>query len=322
MTRGTRGFINFVFFLAAIGGGALIFYGNQLDTDLAAFGPTAVVVLFALIVALAQKAGADGEQADHYGDAIYFLGFLFTLVSLATLFYRLGEGGLGSTLNAPVGDEAIGDSNAILTLLESQRFALSTKMMEETFSLIGVAVTTSIAGVLMRNVVRSWFLKNNAGGSGDMEQAVAELKRIAEGMSGGFADSMQAIGAYFEERKDLAGQIKKKEKAYLNGLETFTEAIERFSTQLSNVEQNLLISSDSLAGNLKRQADGIGVVEESLRSVTIQLNNLKSESAGINLKNTAAEVANFNKETGELNAVLDSLIDIVERKVDALRRAG
>jgi hypothetical protein len=163
MTRGTRGFLNFMFFIAALGGGALIVYSKELIPELATFGPSASVVLFALIVAVAQKAGADGEISDHYADSVYFLGFLFTLVSLATLFYRLGEGGLGGSLAAEALSDETLDGSAIVTLLESQRMALSTRMLEETFSLIGVAVTTSIAGVLMRNMVRSWFLKTIPG---------------------------------------------------------------------------------------------------------------------------------------------------------------
>ncbi|MDF1569515.1 MAG: hypothetical protein RQ801_07475 [Spirochaetaceae bacterium] len=323
MTRGTRGFLNFMFFVAAIAGGALIVYSKELMPEVAAFGPSAAVVMFALIVAVAQKAGADGEISDHYADSVYFLGFLFTLVSLATLFYRLGEGGLGGSLTAEtLGDEALEDGSAVLTLLESQRMALSTRMLEETFSLIGVAVTTSIAGVLMRNMVRSWFLKNHAGGSGDMEQAVVELKKIAEGMSGGFADSMQAIGDYFEERKDLAGQIRKKEKSYLSGLENFIESMDRFAGRLNEVEKNLAGSSEAMAANLKVQAQGISEADAGLRSMAAQLKSLKAESSEVNLKKTAEEVAAFNRETAEFTAVLDSLIDIVERKVDTLRRAG
>jgi methyl-accepting chemotaxis protein len=323
MTRGTRGFLNFMFFVAVTGGGSFIVYSNQFVPEVATFGPSAAVVIFALIVAIAQKAGADGELSDHYADSVYFLGFLFTLVSLATLFYRLGEGGLGGALTAEtLSEEALEDGSAIVTLLESQRMTLSTRMLEETFSLIGVAVTTSIAGVLMRNMVRSWFLKNHAGGTGDMEQAVTELKKIAEGMSGGFADSMQAIGEYFEERKDLAGQIRKKEKAYLSGLENFTESMDRFAGRLNDVEKNLAGSSETMATNLKVQADGIAETDASLRAMAAQLKSLKADSAEINLKKTTEEVAAFNRETSEFTAVLDSLIDIVEKKVDTLRRAG
>lgn len=318
MTRGTRAFLNFMFFIAAVGGAAMIVYSRMLLPEVANFGPTVVVVLFALMVAVAQKAGADGELSEHYADSIYFLGFLFTLISLATLFYRIGEGGLGSGLAG--GTEGSGDIS--LTLLESQRFSLSTRMIEETFSLIGVAITTSVAGVLMRNLVRSWFLKSNAGGNSDMEAMVSELKKIAEGMSGGFVDSMEAIGNYFEERKDLAGQIKKKEKAYVNGLEIFTETLERFSSRMGDVEKKLLDSSESLGDNLIRQAEGIGRTDESLRSLSAQLRSLKADSEGFNLKKTADELASFGRETGELNAVLDSLIDIIERKVDTIRRAG
>ena len=326
MTRGTRAFLNFCFFAAALGGAAMIVYSKRLIPEAAAFGPSAIVVLFGLFVAVAQKAGADGELSDHYADSVYFLGFMFTLISLAVLFYRIGEGGLGGSLAGDgagaAGEAAAEDGTAIMTLLESRRMALSTRMLEETFSLIGVAVTTSIAGVLMRNLVRSWFLKNHAGGAGDMEQAVTELKKIAEGMSGGFTDSMRAISKYFEERKDLAGVIRKKEKDYLSGLETFTESMDRFAKRLNEVEKDLAGSSGTMAANLKSQADSIAAADESLRTMAAKLKSLGADSSEVNLKKTADEVAAFNRETSEFTAVLDSLIDIVERKVDTLRRAG
>lgn len=312
MNKGTKSFLNFMFFVSAVGGGAAIIAGNQIDFDYAFLLPTLAVVVFALIVGIAQKPGADGESAEHYADSIYFLGFLFTLVSLATLFYRLGSGGLGSALSP----------DAEGSLQTSQLMNLSTRMIEETFSLIGIAVTTSVAGVLLRNIVRSWFLKSHPGGEADISTAVAELKKIAEGMGGGFTDTMGAIGTYFEERKDLAGKIRKKEEAYLKGLDTFTDAVDRFSRRLEEVEKTLLSSSGTLGENLKQQAEGIRSTDESLRSLSDRFRSIKSDSEAINLKAAADEVAAFGRETGELNAVLDSLIDIVERKVDTLRRAG
>jgi hypothetical protein len=250
-----------MFFIAALGGGALIVYSKELIPELATFGPSASVVLFALIVAVAQKAGADGEI------------FGITMPTPSTSWDS-------SSLWCPWPPCSIAWAKADWedhwlprrsvmrpwTAAPSshswspQRMALSTRMLEETFSLIGVAVTTSIAGVLMRNMVRSWFLKNHSGGNGDMEQAVAELKkRFAEGMSGGFADSMQAIGDYFEERKDLAGQIKRKEKAYLSGLENFTESMDRFAGRLNEVEKNLAGSSESHGGQPEKSRPKVSV---------------------------------------------------------------
>lgn len=273
--------------------------------------PTGAVVLFAFAAAIAQKAGSDGEAAEHYADSIYFLGFLFTLVSLAALFYRLGAGGLGGADETPTAG-----------LKASRLIALSTETIEDTFAYIGIAVTTSVAGVLFRNIVRSKYLKNNSGGQSDLESAVVQLKQIAEGMNGGFSDTMGAIGAYFEQRKDLAGQIKKKEKAYVEGLENFTDAVDRFAKRLGEVEKGLLGSAESLGGNLKKQAEGIKDADEGLRSLIDRLRSLKIETDTIDLKSTADQVAAFGRETGELNSVLDSLIDIVERKVDRMRRAG
>ncbi len=306
MTKGTKSFLNFLFFICALGGGLSIFYSDLLITEYALLLPVAAVVLFGLVVAVAQKAGTDGEAAEHYAESIYFLGFLFTLVSLATLFYRMGSGGLGSASE----------------LTASRQLVLSTRILEDTFSYIGIAVTTSVAGVLLRNIVRSQFLKNNPGGRGDLESAVLQLKQIAEGMNGGFSDTMGAIGAYFEQRKDLAGVIKKKEKNYVEGLENFTDAVNRFSKKLGDVEKNLLDSSETLGRHLEKQAEGIGAIDDGLKSFSQRLHSLKNDAETIDLKGTADQVAAFSRETGELNAVLDSLIDIIERKVDSLRKAG
>ncbi|MCK5737358.1 MAG: hypothetical protein KAH21_12810, partial [Spirochaetaceae bacterium] len=282
MTKGTKSFLNFLFFISAAAGSASIVYAHLIIYEYALLIPTGVVLIFAFAVTIAQKAGSDGEAAEHYADSIYFLGFLFTLVSLAALFYKLGSGGLGSSLPA------------------SQLMALSTKTIEETFAYIGIAVTTSVAGVLLRNIVRSKYLKNNPGGQDDIGSAVVQLKQIAEGMNGGFSDTMSAIGSYFEQRKDLAGQMKKKEKAYVDGLEKFTDTIDRFSKRLDEVEKGLLDSAESLGNNLKKQADGISSADQSLRGLTDRLHSLKNDTNSIDLKSTANEVAAFGRETGEL----------------------
>jgi len=311
MTKGTKSFLNFLFFISAAGGAASIVYAHLIVYEYSLLIPTSVVVVFAFAVAIAQKAGSDGEIAEHYAESIYFLGFLFTLVSLAALFYKIGSGGLGSGL-----------TESMPSLKASQLMALSTKTIEETFTYIGIAVTTSVAGVLLRNIVRSKFLKNNPGGQDNLESAVIQLKQIAEGMNGGFSDTMTAIGSYFEQRQDLAGKLKKKEKAYVDGLENFTETIDRFSKRLNEVEKGLLGSAESLADNLKKQAEGISSADQGLRGLTDRLHSLKSDTDTIDLKGTADHVAAFGRETGELNSVLDSLIDIIERKVDILRKAG
>jgi hypothetical protein len=133
---------------------------------------------------------------------------------------------------------------------------------------------------------------------------------------------MNAIGSYFEERKDLAGKIRKKEENYLQGLETFTDAVGAFSRRLEEVEKSLVAGSGALGDNLRKQAEGIHSADESLRSLSDRFRSIRLESETINLKAAADQVAVFGRETGELNAVLDSLIDIVQRKIDTLRRAG
>jgi len=316
MTKGTKSFLNFLFFICAVGGGVSIFYSDLLISEYALLLPITAVVLFAFSVAIAQKAGTDAESAEHYAESIYFLGFLFTLVSLATLFYRMGAGGLGSAVPGISGEAA----SAGLTA--SRQLLLSTEILENTFSYIGIAVTTSVAGVLLRNIIRSKFLKNNPGGQGDFESAVLQLKLIAEGMNGGFSDTMSAIGSYFEERKDLAGVIKKKEKNYVEGLENFTVAVNSFSRRLGEVEKDLLGSAETLGRHLEKQAEGIAAVDGGLKSFSDRLHSLKNDTDAIDLKGTSEQLASFSRETGELNAVLDSLIDIIERKVDSLRRAG
>jgi len=322
MTKGTKSFLNFLFFICAVGGGLSIFYSDLLISEYALLLPTGAVVLFALSVAVAQKAGTDAESAEHYAESIYFLGFLFTLVSLATLFYRMGAGGLGSTA-AVISGEASSEGEAVSAgLTASRQLLLSTEILENTFSYIGIAVTTSVAGVLLRNIIRSKFLKNNPGGQGDFESAVLQLKLIAEGMNGGFSDTMSAIGSYFEERKDLAGVIKRKEKNYVEGLENFTVAVNSFSRRLGEVEKDLLGSAETLGRHLEKQAEGIAAVDEGLKSFSDRLHSLKNDTDAIDLKGTSEQLASFSRETGELNAVLDSLIDIIERKVDSLRRAG
>lgn len=78
-------FLNKMFLLFALGGFILIFNQEKLE-DLASFLlPMGIVFIYGLIVKSSSRGLNDFDLAEHHTESIYFLGFLFTLISLAAL---------------------------------------------------------------------------------------------------------------------------------------------------------------------------------------------------------------------------------------------
>jgi len=316
-----------MFLITAIGGALAIIYLNRFNSKVAMFYPTIAVVIFAFFVMVTHKPSTDIEISEYYSESIYFLGFLFTLISLAALFYRLGNDGLGSILGP--GTEAVveqGSEAAVVeepiskTLKASEVMALSMQTIEKTFEYIGIAVTTSIAGVLMRNVVKARFIKNYVPESSDVEQSYGLLKEISTTLNSGFMDSVGAIGSYLEERKDLAGTIQKKEEEYIKSLESFNRSINEFTRNMDTSGANLSSSSSLMTGHLEKQITTITKTDAGLMGLMYKLEEIQKSLADLKINNVAESMGNLNTRTNEFNEVLDKLIEIVEKKVDLVRR--
>jgi len=151
--------MNFLFFLFSTSGFAAIFFNDSINHELAIFIPTGLTVLYGLIMGKVLSTSYDTGKVDHHIDTIYFMGFLYTLMSLVTLFYKL---------NRVIGFE--GDQ-AVISII---------------FTYLAISITTSIAGVIFRSLVRGHYLKSHPEDDADLEKSYELLKSIADSFSSGY----------------------------------------------------------------------------------------------------------------------------------------
>ncbi len=261
---------DFLFFLFAAIGGLLIHYHGKIDFAYALYLPTGVVVLYSLMIILFLKRTSLREQAEHRIDSIYFLGFLFTLISLVSLFSLFSR-------------ELLGDD------ADLSRLAMMI------FPYLGISVSTSIAGVLFRNILRGWYLSREAKKSGGEEPGIDNSEELLRAI----AETLKPMKEYLAERGGKLELLANKEDAYLASLSRFIEATDSFSGNLES-------SNQLLQRQLTSFADTLGESEEALQ----RMNRMSAS-----LEDASLQMDTFSRGTKELNTVLDGLLVILDEKV-------
>lgn len=276
MTNGARAILN-VLFLGAVGAGAWIMtMSEQLAPGGELVLPPLLVGVYALITYSCLRGGHGGDALDHFSDSIYFLGFMLTLVSLITLFYRL-QFDLGDVLGTA---GALDDAGGISGLV-----------IERSFSHIGVAVSTSLAGVLLRNMVRGALLEP------DTEVA-------------------DASGASSEEELAL---VRQRETEYVQALEAFVSSTGAFSEGLAAQQEQLGRRLEEMSVAVSRHEEVLSGYAELGRSLVHSAERVQELADHTPLRQLNEELAEFYGGVRELNQVLDSVIGILEQKVECVR---
>ena len=190
MLKSTKTFLNFLFFIFSLAGFASIFLNDQINHELAMFIPTGLTVLYGMIIGGAVSNSFDYALVEHQIDTIYFMGFLYTLMSLVTLFYKL---------------------NGVLSV-ELDQMAISI-----VFTYLAISITTSIAGVIFRSLVKGSYLKNHPEEDVSLEKSYELLKSIADSFSTSYQDTFDSIKVYLDERLQTTASVDSKEKRLYRG---------------------------------------------------------------------------------------------------------
>jgi hypothetical protein len=280
-------------FLAAAGGGFIGIFG---DTALSLRGEllaiVGLIVVYGLLVSAMLRGCRDRSLAEHHLDAIYFLGFIFTLAALVALFMRVTGGSF-----------------------EAQGEVLSEEVLGTALHYIGISVTSSLAGILMRNLARGHYLKTHPEEDDTLAETYALLHRTVAQFSEASRQSFEKLDLFLAERSETMSSMTEKEQRYLAGLEAFTEATERFAGGLTRSEAELSArvadlrnSVDGYQRYLSRFAEVTDTLARSSDAARERMDALPIEAAG-------AELERFRSGVQDLNKVLDSLIELLERKV-------
>jgi len=297
-------FLNKMFLLFAVAGFLIIFNQEKMDKTASFLIPAGIVFIYALIVKLKLRIPdysvpeqfdkpsvppVEGDLAEHHTESIYFLGFLFTLISLAVLFYRFSTG----------------------------FFALeSVEQISQTFHFIGISVTTSIAGVLMRNLIRPGVLSQYSSDDESLEKSFEILKQIASDFSTGYKTTFENLETFLEERRNNSAVLDSKEKAYLAALDGFIEATRRFSTNLKDADNSLVNHVDYYMHTADLQSKSIAALNDASRDLADSTLRIRGNIEMIPMEDVADTIRTLGEETGELNTVIDSLLEIMDHKLE------
>jgi methyl-accepting chemotaxis protein len=202
------------------------------------------------------------------------------------------------------------------------RFSTSSSIAEagsrilDVFHYIGVSVTTSIAGVLLRNMVRTaWLAAHPDTGSG-LAEAVLLLKETAEGFSRNYQTVYDSLNAFLAERRDNAAEFSKSEKAYTKALDACTEAAEHFAGSIKLTENKLTESMDGINSCVRAQMEGIKTLDEVNRDFSAASSRLLKDLDRLPVMQIAESIKVLGRESSELGTVMDSILSIVEKKLE------
>lgn len=269
MKRGVRAFLT-ITFVAAVGAGAWVLtHPERLSPGSELMLPPLLVAAYALMVFSCLRDTHADAALEHYSDSIYFLGFMLTLVSLITLFYRL-QSELGDVLSTA---------------------GISGLLIERSFSHVGVAVSTSLAGILLRNIVRGLLLAADE-------------------------DPAGATGESSEE--DLA-LLRQRETEYVQALETFVSSTGAFSEGLATQQEQLGQRLEEMAVAVSRHEEVLSGYAELGRALVRSAERVQELADSTSLRELNQELAEFHRGVSELNLVLDGVIGVLEQKVECVR---
>ncbi|TVQ34850.1 MAG: hypothetical protein EA384_17045 [Spirochaetaceae bacterium] len=295
MLRATKTVLNAAFLVFAVGGFALIFFSRELlqlvEMEVAFLAPTALVTAYALLVWRLLAHCYEQAFADHHLDSVYFLGFLFTLFSLVTLFRDLHSG-----LSLQQGDGSAQVAGALYY--------------------VGISVSTSIAGVLFRNMARGAWLRDHPEDPDHLQKSYELLKSIADGFSANYRQTFEQIQLFLAERQQGLSVLTEREKEYLAALERFIGATNGFSSALDGSQREMGRRIEELAGALERQATTVAEFSNMTDAFSRSAARVHAQAERLPLEAVNEELQQFQRGVGELNEVLDSFISLLETRVE------
>ncbi|MFP4384069.1 MAG: hypothetical protein ACLFSE_08465 [Spirochaetia bacterium] len=289
MQRSTKKFLNFMFFVFSLAGFMVIFFADRLDTEIGIVIPVLLVFVYSMAAGGLIRGCSDHDTADHYLDSIYLLGFMFTLIALVAFFFRVYQ-------DITAEEE--------LSVLQSALYY------------IGISVTTTIAGVFFRNIMRGSYLKNHPLPQDNMEKSYELLQQIASGFSEKYSNTFGQIQVFLEERAESSKILAQNEKQYARTLSEFTESAGQFRNALDENRERINETLSGLVQSLSDQNGALTRIYNLTESFTDVSLRLREEAGNLPLEAVNQELFRLGNGVAELNAVLDGIIAVIEKKVE------
>jgi hypothetical protein len=281
-------------FILAAGLSALPMVNESLANPLLSMGlPVGIVAAYAILTGIVLSAGGNGPEAlRHRIESVYFLGFFLTLLAMLLLFYRLSLRGLG---------------------------ALTDEGISAIFLAIGTSVGTTMAGVLGRNVLLGRFASRIEANGSDLQDSYRLLKEIAEGFSARYEQTFAGISEFLDERRENQQIFAHREGEFLDALGHLASVLREAASQVRDSETELAESLAALRELISAAREGAGAFAGEHGAFIESMERSRRLLEAAPFAEIGGDLTRFREETRELNQVVDSVIELLDARVEKVR---
>jgi hypothetical protein len=291
MKNATKKFTGFLFPLFAVLG---FFTIENAGDPTSIWYPAILIVIYSFLIAIVLRKSDDHDLAEHYTETIYFLGFLFTLMALFSLFRNF--------IGIKPEDIFAGDGT------------------DSIFLYLGIAITTSIVGILFRNIIRSNYIrKHPQQEENTLISKIEELTKYSKEFTDVYMGVFNDIKQFLIERKEEVELLSVKESEYIQSLEKFNSTIDSFCEKLVTQENKITETISVFQESITKQGDAFDRSKGMMNELSEAINNIKDEIENLTFENVSSSLKEFRGEVKELDQVLDSIIQIIESKIKHIK---
>ena len=261
--------------------------------------PCILLIMYACVVWLVPKFKLTSEQA---GDNCYYLGFIFTLISLAFALYDFVGGGDKILI---VQDFGIALSTTIVGLLLRVLFSQSRLDPEHVESATREALTKSAREMrdeLHRvtidfNSFRRYYQQSLNTALGENQRAIKEMQE-------------QFTEQQSEHTKSWTSSISEANEEFARANQNLTATIDKTSSALSEFGESIEAKSQDLNAN-QQSLNEMSTTLEKINTQLTQMSDLLDEEL-------IGDLSNFRSQILEVKSVLESSEQPLNESVEAI----
>lgn len=285
-TRDNARFTMFLFVAFVLIGAGYIFYAKEhlFGQKYITFGPVVIMLVFALVMLFSSKFRLRDDQA---GDNLYYMGFVFTLISLGTTLYEFSDSQ---------------DKNQIV-----QNF--------------GIAIATTICGIVLRIFfagMRQDPLEIERQSRLELAEAARLVKIELDNTTLEFSSFSREMKQILEDRfKDMEVMHQEMSARVSSACDKFFISIDEASKRSSeSIELTTIKASDaitSIAENMAKPiTEGSKEIRETLKTSSASLTSSLS-AISRNISNQGNKLIEANDQTSlAIKEQLDGLVTQIE----------
>lgn len=300
-----------LFIVIAISGAVLIWFLKSIDAS-PAFTVSVPVSLIVLYCSLAWKSEFFYIREDQIGDNAYYLGFLFTLSSLAYALWRF-QMDQGSDPTDIIGSFGVALWSTIigiaLRVFFSQMRQDSQDIDKEAREKIAQA-----ANLLAQDLYQATHTFNSY--TKALQQSVSEAYLSAQEVSQKTINSLENLNKKIESTEAPSGIINRKIDAIFSDLENVTGKLSKLANQQSNSINNVLGASEKLVSGIDSVNSQIHSMKDNTNVIQMSVKNVQQVSDV--LEGLKRSVSNISESVDAFNVQQLQALQNITKHAEAM----